>query len=233
MNLFSELIAAVQSDMTIGSESTLFPLATVKLALNRAYSKAGGLYKWPDLEDAKTTDTQSNIEYYDYPQTWRPNSIWKLVVDGEDYGDPITFKDYLYEQENDYPSGENKLWANQWRRYFIYPTPTTPGTNNITVWGIENVEELVEDADVTIFSYSTPEGNEAVVLEAVAILKNKGEIQRDGLMLSAEAKAILAGIWKRTKQEKSKYEKTQPFLNVPDFFSGNGNQEVKDTIGNF
>ena len=230
MDLYSELIAAVQSDLTIGDESSLFPLATVKLALNRAYLKAGGLFRWPELEDAKKTSTEANKEYYDYPDGWRPDSIWKLTVDGQDYGDPLVFKDYLYETENDIPSGEDYLWASQWRRYFIYPTPTADGDNNICVWGVRVVDTLTEDADITIFSYSMPECNEAVVLEAVAILKAKGEDEKSSQFKSAEAKQILIVAWGKVRQEQSKYEKTTPFFNVDNMF---GKPTTSDVIGNF
>ena len=53
MDLFSELQTTVQSDLNVDGNSTLFPLATIKLAINRAYRKAGGLYRWPELEDSK------------------------------------------------------------------------------------------------------------------------------------------------------------------------------------
>jgi len=222
MDLFSQLITAVQNDLTVGSESTLFPEETVKLAINRAYRKAGGLYRWSETEDAQKTSTQANTEYYDYPQNWRPDSVWKLSVDGVDYGDPVSFKDYLYEKENEIPSGLTYLWANQWRRYFIYPTPTTAGDYNITVWGVKVVDELVAEADVTIWSYSMSECNEAVVLEAVAILKNKAQEEQAGIFRSAQARAILDSAWRKITQEQAKYEKTQPFFDVPDLFKKGG-----------
>ncbi len=230
MNLFSELISAVQSDLTVDSTSSLFPLTTIKLALNRAYIKSGGLFRWPETEDAKKTSTQANQDYYDYPETWRPDTIWKLTVDGNDYGDPLAFKDFLYETENDIPCGEDYLWANQWRRFFIYPTPTVAGSNNIVVWGQMVVESLVEDDDITIWSYSMPECNEAVVLEAVAILKVKGEDDKSAEFRSAEAKGILAMAWSKIKQEQAKYEKTTPFLDIPDYY---GDTKSEDIIGDF
>jgi len=230
MDLYSELIAAVQSDLTVGSESTLFPLATVKLAINRAYRRAAGLFRWPETEDAKKTSTGASVEYYDYPQNWRPDSIWKLTVDSVDYGNPLSFKDYLYEKENDIPSGVSYLWSSQYRRYFIYPTPTTAGDNNICVWGQRIVDSLASDGDVTIFSYSMPECNDAIVLEAVSILKNKGEDAKTGQFLDLQAKQILVTAWGKVKQDQAKYQKTQPFFNVPDMF---GSVNSRNLIGNF
>lgn len=232
MDLFSELQTTVQSDMNIDDNSTLYPLATVKLAINRAYRKAGGLYRWPELEDAQKTSTVADQEYYDYPDTWRPDSMWKLIVDDEDYFDPLTFKDYLYEKENDIPSGADALWTTQWRRFFIYPTPTTNGNNNISIWGVKNVTTLTNDSDVTIFSYSLPECNEAVVLEAVAILRAKGEEPKIGEFKSVEAKQILTIAWGKIRQEQAKYEKTQPMFDVADLF-GRKIDDIKNDIGRF
>lgn len=231
MNTFSELIAAVQSDQTIGSESALFPLATVKQAINRARIKAYGLYRWPELEDAMKTWTVASQEYYDFPEEWEADSLWKLKVDGTDYGDPLAFRDYLFEKENDFPSHLDQMWSVFGRQIFIYPTPTVTKTQgiddaNICVWGQTAKADLVNDSDVTIFSYSKPEGNEAIVLEAVAILRNKGgqvqPVARSFIggtqLLSFDAQNILGIAWNKIKQNQAKYERTTEMFDVPDFF---------------
>lgn len=234
MDTLAELRAAVQSDLNVGSESTLYPTTTIDLAINRAYRKAGALFPWPELMDAKKTSTIASQEYYDYPDTWRSNSIWKVVVDNERYGEdpdgsPLSFDDYLNWKE-DYPDSTDKKWANQWRRFFVWPIPTTNGSYNLHIWGIMATATLTEDGDVTIFSYSTPEGNEAIALEAAAILKSKGENEKASLFRSTEAKELLAVAWSKIRAEKAKYEKNQPFFDVPDWY---GNNSTKDLRGRF
>lgn len=235
MNTFAEMREALQSDLNITSSSSQFPTATLDLALNRAYTKAGSLFDWTSLEDSQTTSTAVDQEYYEYPDDWRPDSMWRLTVDGNLYGEdpdgsPMVFSDYLlWKADNE--NSTDKKWATQWRRYFIYPTPTAVGSDNITIWGYKNVEELSADDDTTIFSYNLPECNEAVVLEAVAILKKKGEALEAGQMFSAESKATLLIAFNKIKRNKSKYEKTQPFFYVPDYF-GSTNSEEQNT-GNF
>lgn len=226
MDQFSELITAVQSDQTIGSESALYPTATVKLAINRARIKAYGLFRWPELEDAMKTWSVANQEYYDFPLEWEPDSLWKLKVDGQDYGDPLAFRDYLYEKENDNPSDLDYMWSVFGRQVFIYPTPTVTKTQgidaaNICMWGQTAGETLVGDTDVTIFSYSKPDGNEAIVLEAVAILKNKGNEENAGQFRSVEGKALLANLWNKIRQNQAKYERTTTMFDVPDLFREN------------
>lgn len=231
MDTFAELITAVNTDMNTNSDSPLFTPEAVKLAINRAYWKSGSLFLWPETEDGKKTSTIANQEYYDYPKNWIPDSVWKLSVDGVDYGTPLVFDDYLYEKENNYPTGLKKMWTSQWRRYFIYPTPTTNGNNNISVWGQKVVDKLVNNADVTIFSYSMPHCNDAIVLEADAILKSKGENEDSSEFKSKEAKQILTIAWNKIAKSQSKYRKTTSFFEVPDFFAPNATR--KQVIGDF
>jgi hypothetical protein len=231
MDLLSEMRTAVQADLSTSSSGTFFTTTVIDLAINRAYIKAAGLFRWPETEDAKKTNSVATQEYYDYPDTWRPDSVWKLTVDDVDYGSPLAFKDYLYEKENNIPSGRDYLWASQWRRYFIYPTPTTNGSYNIVVWGQMAVESLVNDTDYTIFSYSMPECNEAIVLEATAMLKTKAGDMKTKDMMSVEAKQILIVAWGKVRQEQAKYNKTLPFFDVPDYYANENS--VEDNIGNF
>ena len=234
MDTLANMVQAIQDDFTIGDESTLYSPTLIKRAINRAYRKAGALFPWPELMDAKKTSTEANQEYYDYPQGWRSLSIWKVEVDNERYGEspdgsPLSFDDYLSWKE-DYPDSTDKKWSNQQRRFFIWPIPTTNGTNNISVWGQMVTETLSNDSDTTIFSYSASEGNEAIVLEAVAILKSKGDQEKAGEFRSMEAKQILSGYWGKIRKEQAKYEKNQPFFDVPDFY---GNSSTRDMRGRF
>lgn len=239
MDTLEEMREALQSDLNVGNESTLFSPDKLDATLNRAYRKAGGLFLWPETEDAKKTSTQSGWEYYDYPTTWRPDSIWRLEIDGKMYGEepdgsPLAFPDYLKFKE-DNPTSTDKKWSSQWRRYFIWPVPTTNGDNNIVVWGQKVVEKMTDNSSITIFSYSLPECNEAVILEAKAILEASQSDDQSGAFRSAEAKQILATAWGKIQRGKMKIEKTQPMLYVPDFFGRGGTKNTTNgsPIGNF
>lgn len=235
LNNFQEIYEAVQSDLNVLDEAPLYPVATVKTAVNRAYAKCAGLFRWAGTEGAKKTTSQANVEYYDYPQEFRDYSIWRVEVDGDQYGEdpdgsPMGWEDYrIWRADDDNSGSTEKKWSNQRRRIFIYPVPTT-STAVISVWGQEVPDKLENDSDITIFSYSQPECNDAIVLEAEAILKNQGEEEKAGQFRSAEAKQILVVAWNKSKQEKSKYQRTQPFFDTPDYFSGSG---TKQNTGNF
>ncbi len=243
MDTFLEMVAALASDLNVPSDSStmsnngssLFPIATLKLTINRAYRRAGGLFDWPAREDAKKTSTKDGFEYYDLPTNWRSDSVWRLVVDDIDYGDPLVFKDYENFKE-DNPNSTSKIWANQHRRYFISPTPSENGSNNICIWGFMVVGELSADADETIFSNSYPECNDAIVIEAKTILQKKGENKQEtegNRMASRQAEGILTTAFEKIEMENAKYEKIEPQFNVPDFFPGNSRQAIRNDIGNF
>jgi hypothetical protein len=226
MDLLSDLISDVQSDLNVSTNSALFPEATIKKAINRAYFKTCALFNWPSLQDAQTTSTVSGQEYYEAPSIWRPNSIYRLEVDsllyGEDPdGNPLDFNDYLT-WKLDNPTSTSKKWAVQWLRYFIWPVPTTNGANNITIYGYKNATELVNANDTTIFSYNMPDCNDALVMEASAILKKKGENEKSSQFVSAEAKIVLTLAYNRIKKDSARIEKNQPLFYVPDFFGKGG-----------
>jgi len=243
MDQLSELRAAVQSDFSVGEESGLFTPSTIDLAINRSYRKIGAMFKWEETRDSQKLSSLANHEYYAYPLNWRPNSIWKLTIDDLDQEDPLTFKDYMFEKENNLPSGMTSIWSNYGKKLFRYPVPTVDADKNMKIWGYKFVDKLTLDGDITIFSYSMPEINEAIVLEAGAILKNKGEIQQaqkagvvvGGGLLSQEARSIVVTTWTKISQEQSKLVRTTPMFSTPDFFKSNMNARdlVKNKIGNF
>ena len=234
MDTLAQIRTGVQDDLTIGDESTLYSPTVIDRVINRAYVKCATLYRFPQLEDAKKTSTQANIESYDYPSTWRPDSLWRLEVDDKQYGEdpdgsPLAFEDYwTWRRDTDNANSVDKKWANQKTRYFIYPVPTAVGTNNICVWGVKNITALSVDGDTTIFSYNMLECNEAILLETLAILKAKGEDDKGGQFRSIEAKQILTVAFNKLKQEQNKYEKNQSMFHVEDMFG-----RAKSKVGNF
>ncbi len=237
MDTFLDLQTTVQNDMTITGSSNLYSPDKVKSAVNRAYRRIGALYLWPGTEDAVTTGTDANIEYYDDPENWCPDSIWKLKVDGTDYGDPMNFADFLYEKENNFPSGKTKAWATNWDRFHIYPTPTANGMNNIEIHGQKVVNELVLDDDETIFSHRMPDVNDAIAKEAVAILvAAPGQELKDGQLISAEAKILATIAWNKIRGRQAKYRKTRPGFVVPDYYArgaSGSRSSRREPSGNF
>lgn len=235
METLQNIREAVQSELNVSSTSSLFSPTLIDKTIIRAYDKVQGLFKWPQLQDAKTTETQNGINYYDAPDNWRPQSIWRLAVNHVQYGEepdgsPLSFPDFLtWKEEN--PNSTLKKWSMQWLRYFISPTPTASEIP-ICIWGQKNAPAITPgtDAAVTIFSQNMPECNEALALEASAMLKRKGEKEQSGQLVSQEANAIFIVAFTKFTKDTAKQEKIMPFLHVPDMF---GRSNSKPNIGNF
>ena len=224
-----EMRGIVQSDLNVTAGSSLYPPTTIDAGLNRAYTKGYRLFRWPGTEWAKYTTTQTNQDYYDAPTDFVPDSIWRVELGGERYGEdpdgsPMNFHDFLQWRLDNSTSTEKK-WAKQWTRYFIWPTPTDAVTQ-ICIWGQLNPTLMENESDTTIFSYNLPECNEAIIMEAESILKHKGASPKDGEWYSAEAKSIFSIAFTRIKQDNSWEKKIQPMLNVPDFFKTNRGTQV-------
>jgi hypothetical protein len=204
------------------------------------------MFKWPATKDAKKTSTIATHEYYDYPSQWRPDSLWKVRIDGKDMGSPLAERDYYFEQENNFPNGSKNIWFNQKKRFFVTVNglpPATTGDNNIEMWGFKFVDKLVNASDITIFSYDMPEVNEAIVLEALAICRIKGGEQpvrlaryvQGAVLISYEAQDILQTAWAKILQEQSKIDRTTNEFTVTDFFATGINRvnTKRYNIGNF
>ena len=233
MNTLSDIRTALSSDLNISSNSSLYPPATLDSTINRVYLIIAGMHRWPDTEDAKKTAVIADKEYYDYPQDWRPDSIWKLRIDGKDYGDPLQFKDYLLKKQSNYNPDE-KYWANHKRWFFIHPVPATNGTEaNLHIWGHQTIDTLTDDDDPTIFSYSYPELNEAILLEALERLLTKGENVSKAAIQNTKAQTIIETVWARIREENAKYEKEEPMWEVPDYYTPGAGVGNRTLIGNF
>lgn len=237
-----DMRSGVQTGLNASDSSSLYPPATIDLAINRAYvNKVSRLFRWPKLESAKTTATQANIENYDLPDKdnsddpWSVDSAWRLQIGDDYYGEdpdysPMVFQDFLdWKADSVNASSTDKKWAVHGHQVFIYPTPTVKDLV-ISMWGQKVAVEMSLDTSTTIFSGTMPEGNEAIVLEAVAMLKKKGEAEQSGQMLSDEAKQILVIAYSKLRQERAKYEKTQPMFNVDDMFAS---KKGSHPTGNF
>lgn len=224
---FLDMVTEVGKRLPSGANSSIYTLTRKQEAVKESYDWALSLFEWPDINDAKTTSTIANHDYYDYPETLQPESITRIEIDGLPY-EMKDYQDFLDFRQNN-PTSTKRIFASSGVRYFIFPTPTANGSNNMDLWGLYNPVPLSADGDTTIFSNRYPMGNSAIVKEAVSILR--GKPNKNGAMVEdAEAKAILMGIFNKISKRKQKFQRLDhPFFNVPDFFA-NGSSSP---IGNF
>jgi len=93
--------------------------------------------------------------------------------------------------------------------------------DNISIFGFESIDWLTNDEEETIFSHNMRDCNDAIVQEAVAIMKAKADDTNTSIFRSTAAKSILATAWIKIQQGQMHKRRDQPMFKVPDFFGGN------------
>jgi len=212
--------------------STYFTPTKIKTTAIDAYNWATSLYQWPQLEIAKTTTTVSGQYYYDYPEGFQIDSIFRVVV-GDDVYAIKNFEDFLDYKYQNSDNDEHKLSSDYGQQIFIFPTPTASGTTMI-IFGLKVATPLANDADETIFTHEGIIGNEAVVKKALGVLLPQAKQKQEGQSEEAEAIALLATMYAKILKRQSKYQRLdKAIFDVPDFFGANSNDSIKNNIGGF
>ena len=156
--------------------------------LNWAGKKACGFYRWPFLELAVYTTTRDQKQYYSYPQgalRFKPNSIYQITVDGEDY--PSSQQGRLRRNWQQFQvaiqdESDEKIFANHNGFYFLNPIPTDG--KEMVLFGLKGWQKLENDADTPI----TPtEFDEVIVQLALARALRKGKKYKEAQAELVEA----------------------------------------------
>jgi hypothetical protein len=215
METFADLKSELQKRLMSSSSSSSFSDTRLGELINSAYRWAASLFPWDDLKRAKETVTVANQEYYDYPEEFQTNSVFRLTVDGEAYK-KISFPTYLEYKDNN-ESSTDKLFSEYGRQLFIYPTPTQAGLS-IVIWGIIQPAKLISGSDKTFFYNFDISANEAIVNKALSTALLSIDPSKSA-QLKQEAFEILSIIWNDMKQRDS-YSQPQDkaFFEVNDFY---------------
>lgn len=233
MNTRSELVTELQAQLLASSNASIYPESRLITLIQNAYQWAAGLHNWQALNDAKKTTVEANQYYYDYPDVFKDNSIYRIEIndsDGDNSDDEYdrkAFEDFL-DYRNNYPSSTKRIFANHGKRYFIAPTPTARIENGLVVWGNKLLEKdaLDEEDDTTIFSYSAIEGNEAIVRKAFSTAIKRIDRQQ-GQEEETVARGMLAELWNHEIAHSQRDQRIQhPKFDVPDFFGAAGGSPI-------
>lgn len=208
----TELVAQLQ----VASNSSLFPSTRITKLIQNAHKWATNLFIWTDLVKAKMTNTGANQEYYDYPEEFRSNTIVRLTVDDVSY-ERKNFEDYLaYKEDNS--TSDLKMFANYGRYFFINPTPTSAGSNNLCIWGAVQADALSDATSETIFSGNKPEGNEAIVQRALGVALRRVDKKQS----TAEIQEAIVTLSKLNADEVKATQRDKridhPSMKVPNMF---------------
>ena len=219
---FLELQNELRTRLSASSNSTFWTTDMLKTWLNLANQWACAYKPWPFTEGAKYLSTVANQVYYDYPESFRSDSLTRLTV-ADSSGNPevytkIRYNDFMkYRQDN--PDGTDQLFTDYNKEYFINPIPTTDGLE-IVVWGQQVPDQLVNDGDTTPFASGNPEGEEAIIKRALMYAQQKaGRYDKAGIERD-EATLVLKELWDTISKNQAGYQtKDRPFFKSQDFFN--------------
>lgn len=185
---FLEMQTAVYDDLSVPNTDSFYTLVYVKRAINRAVKIVAGLHPWPHTERAMKRSSEANQDYYNIPENFKIDSIFRLTLDDERYV-PLNWEDYQKYLEDHGSNASTKYFTTFRNRYFINPTPTADGSNNISIWGQEIPDTLDDDKDVTPFQGES-EIEEQIVEVALALCLMKGRGSNYGKGVERRAVAI-------------------------------------------
>lgn len=229
---FLEMQTAVYDDLSVSSTDTFYTVAYVKRAVNRAMRIVAGLHPWPHTERAMKRSSEANKEWYNIPENFKNDSIYLLSLDGE-YYTILNWKDYLKYKDEQGANASEKYASTFRNRYFINPTPSADGSNNISIWGQEIPDDMVDDSDVSAFN-GEAEIEEQIVEIAIAfcLMKGRGTNYSRGLERKTSAITFVEAIYDtiNRRQALTKTQHTSAFPWRP-IHPKNGSD--RNRIGNF
>lgn len=232
MNL-GELRQAILDELSKASTDTFHTTAILNRFINRAVQWAAKYKPWEQtqtsLKFTPTLASDETDEYWDYPETFITDSIYRLAVGtgtiaSDERYKPLVFQEYLDHKEDD-PTSE-KIWADHKRQYFIYPIIT--GSPVITLWGHAVPDAMSSDSDTHPFS------DDAMIEEAIlayakalALIKMRGSYAEQGSKMKAEALALLGQAWQQQRlRQASKKTQNSEMWEHTDFMNQRGGDRI-------
>lgn len=194
---------------------------------------AWDMHPWPFAKKTKTVTTISTA-YYDYPSDLAQQSVYLLKIAGAEFK-KVEMEDYLA-YLNDYPTGTDRIWAEQEGYIFVNPSAYSIGAV-MDLYGKKVSPTLSASGDLLPFSPITDNnqysGNSAVVEMAYSEALSSRKFNDPPAAQSAfsKATAILASLWKPFADNKAfNQSKSRQMFDLPDTF---GDKGQRFTAGNF
>ena len=216
-------------DIRAGTDD-LFNWNDIESWINLAILEVWDYASWIFKEKAYTVTggTVADQEYYDYPEDFIADSIFLLRVE-DSAGDMKTYKkirylDYIKYREED-ETGEEKLWADHNRYYFINPEAWDTASRDIEIWGLMRADELTASTSLLPFSTNTDaeenSGNHAIVKLAysIALASEKKRDYNKATGVRTEAYQTIELLAKRERESQADYEVYErPFFEYKKLF---------------
>lgn len=215
------------------ASNDLFADADLEEWINVAAGRTWDYRPWPFSTRTKSVTTV-NDEYYDQPEDLMVGSLYRLAVNGEDFGEPTDYESYRRYKE-DYPTGTDKIWSMDETYVFVNKLAYTVG-ETMDMTGKLYPPYLDTTTDLLPFSPKSDNyehsGNQAIVLLAYAEALGSEKLNKQNESELQEKKAfrILDLLWRPFASQKARQQTTKQMFHVPDFF---GPSNSRNNIGNF
>lgn len=229
---FKDYQDAILADLSATSSDSFFTLTLIKSTINRNVRRVAGLYPWPHTKIAEMRDSEANQEYYNYPEDWIQDSIYRVEFNNEKYN-PTDFDDYS-DLKIDGDHSENRF-ANFENKFFLDPKPTSIIVNGISLWGHKLPAIMTADADLTPFS-EDPEIEEEIInlTRSMLMQKQRGSYLVAGQNLEAATLSKLTAIWKKIYMKKAKFmTKTRVMFKPINILGRNSSGSLDSDFGHF
>jgi len=187
---FLELQTDLDNRISAAKVTGFWSVAAKKEWLNQAGQRVCDYKPWEFLKTALYLTTRDSREYYDYPvgtdKGLKYNSIYNIVIADEDYleKDGRTRKKWDDFQRDKLREGDELIYSNHSKWYFLYPVPEDG--KEMVIYGLRRWVTLVDDTDEPI---SPREFDEAIVRIALAACMRKAKKWNEA---NAEVSEILS-----------------------------------------
>lgn len=201
-----EIKTNIKDDFSIasGANDAFYNDTYIQLVANRAVKWLADLHDWQQTQYGYTRSSVALQEYYNYPEDFKTDRIWKLRFNGINY-DRKSFADYLKYQEDNTNSATDKIFTDFQRQFFINPAPTTIAT--IEIWGHKMPDTMSASGDTHPFA-GEADLEEAIVQYGVGICLKKARGSNFALGVAEQEKAVAKAnkVWETQKKEQAKYQ---------------------------
>lgn len=226
-----DLKTAIRDDLSIATGDSFFSDAYIQRIANRAVKWLAGLHNWQQTQESRKRDSEANQEYYNYPENYKTDSIFKLSFNGDRY-DRKSFEEYEKYKEDFTSGATDKIYTDFKRQMFLNPAPTTVA--EITIWGHVIPDDMSADADTHPFA-KEGELEELIIqyAEGLAKQKGRGTLYNAGVADCQAAESKANKLWEAQKKEQAKYQtKDAEQFDFFEILPRNGNQR-RTQRGNF
>lgn len=203
----ADLKTAIRDDLSIVAGDLFYSDAYIQRIVNRAVQWLAGLHMWQQTQYAyKYTTVADDVgdEYINYPEDFQTDSVWKLIVDGENFV-RTNFSEYLRYQEEEQGSATDKIFSDHARQIFMNPAPASVGLV-ISIHGNKIPATMSADAATHPFLGET-NFEELIIKYAIglALKKGRGTLYAQGVAECNDAASIADKLWEIQKKEQAKY----------------------------